>query len=599
MAKFGIEATGMSDPNLSPAKFISQGVQDNSKAMRTQANTGLIAQAGEMGLEAHKGYQLAAVEREDEKVIQEYMDRRDPNDLLLQTSALEKSGSLFQQFEATEEATQVQQEHAKTLARYQRAREQGVMSSEEFANRTLANLRTAVNKNPGLMKELVDHTDKVLSLSGITTTIKADQQVQESTLKAQDKIQTELRQLADSNNIKFDRFNTDYQKLQADVQVVMQEKGVIEAFTRKTSVTENEARQFGPTLAVGLVNNASNQAAAILSDDTIPLDKAVFMIKNLFSSVERDFATNPKIMPVIDKPSIAATNSLIKSQVTSHIENMVKYSTKEELKSYFENSQSIARNQSLMAIRESGINPEVIELLGKLSTGAAFNALLAKDANAAVKLYGDTARALDGLATFGTSLYDKQGKDKPFAVSMFNSLAIDAGKENGDKSVQGLSNVIKTFNNDKKNFTSTGEKFKFYDDYIGALGTPTNKMGMAKLDNEAIGHATENLSEYMSIIRTDFLSRVEALRGEGKTITLALNKSDGRIMLGADTSPEVAAELNGKYMKRINTSLSAYSNLVNASSTKEVALDFYKSQFNFEAPESRSAKATTKKKSGE
>ena len=69
MAKFGIDATGMSAANTSAAKFVRQPTADNSGNVLLGAGLDLTGQAIE-------GYQMASLEKEQEAVIDEYMLRR-------------------------------------------------------------------------------------------------------------------------------------------------------------------------------------------------------------------------------------------------------------------------------------------------------------------------------------------------------------------------------------------------------------------------------------------------------------------------------------------------------------------------------------------
>ncbi|UOF80639.1 hypothetical protein [Caudoviricetes sp.] len=578
MAKFGIDATKVSDPGLGGAGFIASGVMDESGAIRTKATTGLIANAGSMAIEAYQGKQLADIEVEQEKVIQEYMDRKNPEMLKIEAAALKQQDiSLFQQPGVTpEELAPVQQKFNETLSRYKNALDQGLMSPEEFNTRTITVLRNAVNKNPGLMKDLSDQATKVLELSGIQGIIKSDISDREKLAKASENAINYDMEIAKKFNIVVP-YNNDgsvnLASLRKKNAIVQQEQFVVEQADRLDKFTEDQVRDYGTPLMNGKINNATDMSIQILNDPAITVDKALFQINNLLDSVQQGFVSDPRVGRIIDKPAVQSMMTYGKTQIDAIKENLKKFATKEEAAAYLKNTTNMLRDSQYQTISQV-VNPQAVELLSKLTANVHFANVLDKHPELAVNMMGNLSRVIEGLPTNGTVLYDRlpEGGKSPI-MNTLSSLAIDAGKDGGGKSITGLANTIKTINIDSQRM-SPQQKYSLYGDYIKELGNPANKIGISKLDDVAIGQATESLSDYMKMTTTDFLSSVQAYRDKGIQISID-PLPDGRISLST-SDPKVTEELTKKHIIRINDSLNAYASLTN-SNTSNIAPKFYSS----------------------
>lgn len=576
MAKFGIEATNVSAPGLGGAGFISSGVMDTSGAIKTATTTGLLANAGEMAINAYHGKQLADIEVEQEQIGQEYMERRDPASLLAEAEAYGKTAfNLFGEEGITkEDLAPVQQKFNDTMGRYKKALDQGVMSPEEFSTRTLTVLRNAVNKNPGLMKELSAQASQVLELSGITGIIKSDASDREKIAKAQETAATYDLDIAKKFNVVVPR-NTDgsvdLAALRQKNALVQQEQFVVEKADRLDKFTEDQVRNFGTPLMNGKINQTTDLAIQVLNDPSISVDKALFQINNLLDSVQQGFVSDPRIGRIIDKPAVQSMMTYGKTQIDAIKENLKKFATKEEAAAYLKNTTDMIRSTQYQAISKV-VNPQAVELISKLTANVHFANVLAKHPDLAVTMMGNLSKVIEGLPTNGTVMYDKlPDGGKPPIINTFSSLAIDAGKEGGDSSLTGLANTIKTINVDSQRM-SPSQKYSLYGDYIKEIGNPVNKLGISKLDDESVGQATESLVDYMSLTTTDFLSSVQSYRDKGIEISID-PLPDGRISLST-SDPRVTEELTKKHVIRINDSLKAYANLTN-SNTSSVASKFY------------------------
>lgn len=568
MAEFGTNVTRMSDPSLGGAGFIASGVEDRSGALRTAATTGLIGDVGTLGKELYKGKQLADIESSQEQVIQDYMDRKNPDQLKVEAAALKEADiNLFQQPGVTpEDVAPVQKKFNETLTRYKSAVDQGVMSPEEFSTRTLTVLRDAVNKNPGMLQELSDHANKVLELSGITGIIKQDQSAREAMAKAEK--ETIAYELSIAKEFKVTvPYNPDgsinRSELRQKNAQVQGEAALLDAAGRQRTFSEEQFRSFGPNYSVSLVNNATSRAVDLLSDPTIPYDKAITSVNMMFDSVERDFLADPRVGQIIDKPAVQNSLSIIKSQIAAAKENLKKFASKEEAAAYLKNTTDMLRNQQYLAVSQT-VNPVALDTLSKSMAVPGIANLINKYPEKMVMISDSIGKLAQGINTDAVTLYQQfTPGEKPVGIQVLTDQLNTAGTVGNEKSVGALANIIKTFKLDMQNMSSPQDKFIFQEKYIKSLGTPTAKVGLGKLDDIAATDATQAVDEYTQTTLSGFLDQVRDYFSQGIKVTLD-KLPDGRISIKSD-SPKVTDELTRKYTIRLNDSLAAFANLTGSS----------------------------------
>lgn len=174
----------MSD--VKPSLNIQQGVVDNSEAVRIGGETALIGGLGKMALDANRGYELARLEREHEDTIQKFMGpRQDLAEAGLFRERIDKMWADSTNDQTTLEAVNpLEQEFKAKLDRYKRAEKEGLMSPQEFQLRIMKETREAVNRLPGIFPELIEHSKKVLGLSGINDIVKLTEEHAAASQKA-------------------------------------------------------------------------------------------------------------------------------------------------------------------------------------------------------------------------------------------------------------------------------------------------------------------------------------------------------------------------------------------------------------------------------
>ena len=150
--------------------YVSPGVQDNSMAM-------LIGGLGGQAVEAYKGYQIAGLEQEQEKAMSAYLNRPSDEAMLgwgeeVQNQAIQIETQWASPSATWEGVNVAEKKLQEAQSKLIRAAEQGIFTPEQLNVRMTANLREAINRNPGLQQELVAQTAKLLEYSGMNALLK-------------------------------------------------------------------------------------------------------------------------------------------------------------------------------------------------------------------------------------------------------------------------------------------------------------------------------------------------------------------------------------------------------------------------------------------
>jgi len=311
MAEFGIKATQLSPADTKAAKHVRNPVADESGNVMLGVGLDMAGQAIE-------GYQMASLEKEQEKVIDEYMGRR-PEALGQQQidlaatktsidSIWEKAGSV-EQLDAA--VNPIEKNFQDRLAKFERARDQGVMSPSDFNDRILATTREAVNKMPGLYDKLLQHSKKVLGMSGIENVLDADIAKQ----KANDDSLKNLRELADTMHVSYNTFAPDYQKMQQEVHKRQQQISASDQLDRAVKadsrVTAEQAKTWAASEGSNFIQGDTfllTKNAAVMFTGASAADYPKIKAKLRMDAMERHnaFIAKTNQLGIRNDPTVAA-----------------------------------------------------------------------------------------------------------------------------------------------------------------------------------------------------------------------------------------------------------------------------------------------------
>lgn len=568
---------------VSPTINIQQGVVDNSEAVRIQADTAQIGQLGKMALDANKGYELARLEKRQEGVINDFMQPRlDAVEAAGIRTVIDSMWDKSENDQATMEAVNpLEQQFKERLDRYKKAQEQGIMSPQEFQMRIMKETREAVNRLPGIFPELIEHSKKVLQLSGINDIIQVEQTFREQQAKQASDAAKNLRELADKLNVSYNAANPNYGQMQQGVhaaQAQLRASATITALKDQNAfVSQEQARAFvaneGSNLVVGDVRQLQ-QSFGTLFQNATPKD-----YDSLVTQLE---------MQVIDRKKGLAVLAGSKGILNEG-------ATKELIKAHTE-----ALDQVLATVKASGSGKNAFEAMNNAAQRldsehkykfaqqydtASLNAFklipdpvwqkwsLQGDGNI-TKLMGLTSSLMNNFTNSPamrealTSTVTKPGVVDAVAVPF--SL-LDAGQvEPFNKSVSTLRKAI----SETANFKTEEEKFKVMDGFMKELSSVSRKGKFVGMGDVAIGDVFNISDEYVNTT-TKFMAKKAVEFGD-----VFADFNGGKLIFTSPNSAH-AAYMNKEYASRFNTSVAAHANVLNVSNEQAAATLFPRYQHLF------------------
>ena len=575
MAKFGSDVTSMSPVNPNVGKYNLQGIQDNSSAIAVQTLGEGVKAAGEV----KRGIDLNELQTELQGTTQEYMDRSHPEGLKIEAAGLQQGiTNIWGNLNATiEDVNPIEKEFQSKVSRLKTAVDQGVMSPEEFTNRTLSTLRNAVNRNPGMIKELSDRANTTLEISGISGIVKSDVANREKISAERNKQEEFILSVAKEAKTPL-LFNTDgttdYAAMHKQNTMWQNEVATLASADRQVSFTEDNFRNFGTSYATGKINEATNMAINILKDPAISTDKAMYQINSILDSVEQGFNSDSRVSRIIDKPPVAATSKYLKDQITAIKSNMKSFKTNEEGATYFKNMTNILRDQQYQDMSKV-VNPQMLDMMSKLTANVGIADFISKQPDLKVELYNGITRVLDGLPTNSVVMYG--GNSKAPVNQVINALSKES-KNESPNSATALSNTFRTVDTDITKLP-VADKFNFYSSYVKTLGNPSNKEGLAKLDDDARAKSTNHVNDYANITLTNMKEVLDKAVTKGDKVSIGV-LPDGRLTVTSNNTA-LTQELNSKFIPRINDSILAISNLSGHGTIKDAAKEFYSTHKQF------------------
>lgn len=576
MPKFGPDITSLSPTQINPV--ITQGVQDQTAATQTKTLGDLF----NVGVQLYKGSQLAELERGTEDVINEYMTRRPAGvaQLGIDTANLRQNiDTLWSNPDTTiEEINPIEKRYQETLAKYNKAVDQGTMSPEEFSTRTLATLRTAVNKNPGMFPELAQHANQVLELSGIQGFLKLDEQVAKQQAAQQDTVLKYYLEEAHKNNMTIpinSAGGVDLTMLIKKVDPILNEKSLLDGAERKVKFTADDFRDHGIGYANALINRTNDQILKVIKDPTMSVDKKTFFFNNALDNVIQQFNTDRRWGGILDQAPVKATQDYLQNQVNAIKKNLSSFTTGEAQTTYLKNQMENLRSDNYIQMSQL-VNPDLLDSYSKLLNTVGMSSILYRSPQLATKMMHLNQALLQGL---GSGIKEVYTSESDYAavqtIKDLTSFAMDSihiGKTPSEETITHLGNAIKGIDQDISKLSSF-ERNQFFGEYIKTLGATANKLAFSKLDDVSRQVAIQHVDSYSESVLQALNDVEKKYAAAGKQVTVGIT-NDGRIQL-ISKDPQVEQELAGRFTIRINDAISAYENLYGAATKTDAAKTYF------------------------
>lgn len=584
--------SGLSSPNLGASSFVRQGVVDKSGLLAGQgeaAALGVTATAKrteavalenlskvipgivDTGLEIHKGNALAQLQIEQNKEIDDFLALRQ-NPELVQASAENAAsldlashslwdklgqgkatiGDLDANLEAFNKETQA--------LRF--ANDQGVIQPSELQTRLLAITRKHINNNPGLSNELLNHAEKILSLSGISSLRDTQMKLDNAASKAfEDQKKFVLKEAA-KHNVEIDVFQADNPDYLAEIQEqTNRRKRDINLFT---NITEDEKvrgikttqqaddfwRSNGGKLLRGGLASFNQDAAQILQANQDNPDIAMQQIRDLkdqyIANATSELGGQVSLSSGDGKFHFDTFNDTLEG-VVKRIEGAA--SGQDRLK-IVTNQHGITEKLQEMQVQER-FNVPALKLingndilLGYVLKNPNVQDTMIKSMTDLINGNISTGRVADAMRT---SSHTPGVND---AVGMSSKLLESGNAEQFNKSVKTFAEVARSGQMTNDDF------FNFFDSFTDSFSQPF--MGKQARDagaNESITHVFSMGGQYIERI-----GKALETKTAGQDVK-AVEVPGVGIRYVVKGNPSLESELNDKYARRVNRMIKTFANI--------------------------------------
>lgn len=587
--KFGIDVTNMGDPSLGAAGFIRQPTADTSGLVMT----GLALDVASEIPNAWAGYENARLESEQEKVIDEYLERK-KNPLIMEQTAVE-IGALDMAEESiwkkvasdadyqpdVDDFSAVDQALQQKLSKFQAARDQGVMSPEEFTDRILATTREAINRNPGLYDRLKQHSARVLEMSGIMDIVKADAAAAKAQQDELTRFKNDIVDLAKTHDVPLYTDQNglpDYGRIKTEVDKIQVQKQAVTLYENKnklvTEADKEQANAFmrnnGTHLVNGLINSELDKGIAIINQGG-DVQGALTQIRMGLNSAYQTFLG--KVGPIIDNPKVKAAITMFETQ-QKFVEEMIgKAATKEDAVRLSNNLKQMLQNDQYQEVSKY-VNPEQLAITTQILNTVGGARILEQNPELMGNMITTFGDLLSGVSGSPRVNYDASVNGKNVVAAGLNELAKQTllDPKNGKHLEKAMSAISADVQNPDK-FQTTDQKFRFYEKLIRELGDPAINKAFARVGAGTISQATGLVDDYMNLTVGGMRKTVADWEGKGVKVELDV-LPDGRVLFKTN-NPQATQDLNSRYTSRINDSLATMSNLMGLDTKSVAAQQFY------------------------
>lgn len=565
----------MAGPNFQPmvsgtnySPYEKRAVQDT----RGASNMKFIA---DQAMSAWEGYETARAEKEQQKVIDEYMTRRnagqafDESAAVFQSArddmdmyALESGFSLEQRNQAVEP---VEKEFTARLEKLKAAKDQGTMSAGEFADRLLAVSREAYNRTPGFADKIFAHTDRMLKLSGIKSVIDADAEAAKYQQKSMEDYQKNLFQEAKERNIPIPGglTNPDLPALEEmimkrrkeDQAVIVANQGFDLSNKQEAAFARQWGQQYGMHAAVGTERAAYDQAINILRGQG-SFDQKKVAIAQMYDDMTSKLLKTARGLET--SPQVTQAMQYLEKKRDYTLQLLQDLTTEEVATKALTNARQRLDDQSMIDFAQSnGVTVPILKL---------YNELLDTNTVASMVSAGQGGVIKDAFTTLiqGISGNLIQNKYKPAHGGVIPQIAVVDGlsklaSEGSPDAQKNLGSAIKAISTDSMNpamFDNEESRLKFMDKLFSTLSSDANSPALTAMDDEARISANRSVSEYSDAVVSGMFKQMNqsgretyldvlpdgrlTARGEGASSSFVTN-----YITRINNAAKTAAALNG------------------------------------------------------
>lgn len=466
----------------------------------------------------------------------------------------------------------------KSLGFLSRAEKQKRLTPFELQQRSLAVVRKYLSDNPGMRREILSTVSNAFQDQGIMERLKIDEQLLKSqgdAVEAQDKA---IRQEFKERNIALMPFmrldgSLDIGSAQNMIDQVRQEEFAYQTADRalKTGevadkITINNLIKTGDhvKIANGYVRNAWSTASKIINSGANYNDivnNLEMQLDSLTGDLDSNFAS------LGNDPTIGKTVQETKARIENIKKTAKDSGSLENLKTYMNNQGTIDGLIDKAQVRAEVGNLERLEILSKFSTSPWIAKLITQGETATVtKMIKDLVNMEKGIR-IGIPELTKNGNAPSSAEVAFDAASDSINGGNAD-----AVNMFATNTSDRvkaiANIQDVDQRYLQSESFVKQVAEPKNLNALKTLSVEAKTEAVNLIIDHSKAL-TSSLKRLSDREGVEFSFT-----DEGKLVANGVTKQE-----NADVVDRINTSLSAYSNLRGVS-TKSASQEFFSNIYN-------------------
>ena len=227
-----------------------------------------------------------------------------------------------------EDLNTVQQKHAETLKKLDKAYKQGAITSlDDLEARVLKVTREAVNRTPGMANEIMQQTQQVLHLSGVRGMVNPFEKAAQMQAKQEAEIKKRLMNYHEANGLPYDPLNPDVNDMASTYQAHLRQRQkalqLKELADAEEQMSKEEVKTFlrqdYPDISQNAYNDIRNAAVEIFQPGG-KYDDQVLAFRNVAESFKRNLLDSMQRTGGLKDPDGRAAHKY----TTEYIDNLVK-----------------------------------------------------------------------------------------------------------------------------------------------------------------------------------------------------------------------------------------------------------------------------------
>jgi len=518
------------------------------------------------GLKIQEGYIRGQVNKDINSAINDFALLQQNPDLV---DALKSSDANVSEALSRVESTSENPESFRKQAQaYKRAVDQGLMTPSDLKLRLMAITRQHVNANPGAADAIIQESNRILELSGVSS-LRDPKPVEDEQAKARAEGLKQLNSAVAKHNIpNVDRFrlqtDPDYQiEVQEELNKRLYEQSLVEEVVTGDKVEQITSSQQARQWASNKGNSTYNGYIAGVSQDFISVVESGLPAEEQINRLEQDIVPlqRDQLIGFLEEKGMFRfpEGERILKRFDSHVESLMKgirdSKTQATRLSIVKNQEEYERNIGQLEVNKV-VNPAAITTL-KSMPDALVQKMVLRNASVSQRLMTAIAGLLDdslasGHQTKGLINSEELTPGKSDAATA--SIDILLGGKNAD-----FKTILGNIDNAQKNGRlSQQDHFKYMDSLNDYLANPSARANIQGAGDDLVLEMVDNVNNYIVNLGTRLNKTIEE-SGVGFDKVSVSSLPGGGVRYEVPSNRQLQLKLNTDYASRYNKSINSIS----------------------------------------